>query len=79
MRSNIVIRQSVNGALRYAICAWGGHLTLTQINKFLKRMYRYHYTTVCNDFDNLLYNADRKLFTIMRKSHHCHSLSSPTN
>ena len=30
-------------------CAWGGHLTATQkgqINKFLKRTFRYHYTTI---------------------------------
>jgi len=44
----------------------------------LIRIYRYHYTTVCYDFDNLLHSADCKLFTSVRKSHHClHSLLPP--
>jgi len=59
--------------LRYAVCASGGHLTLTEkghVNKFLQRMYCYHYTAICYDFDNLLHSADRKLFTSVQKSHH---------
>jgi len=40
--------------------------------------YHYHYTTVCYDFDNLSHNADRKLYTSMRKSHHSlHSFLPP--
>ena len=67
--------------LRYAIFAWGGHVNLTQkaqINRYLKRMYRYHYTTVCYEFEDLLYSADHKLFTSMCKTQHClHSLLPP--
>jgi len=39
-------------------------------------MYRYYYTAVCYDFDNPMHNADRKLFTSMRKSHHSHPLKN---
>lgn len=69
-----VFNSLILSKIRYAICAWGGHLTTTQkgqINKFLKRMFRYHYTTVCHDFNSLLLKADTRLFASIRNSQHC--------
>ena len=60
--------------IRYALSAWGGHITEAnkgQINAFLRRMHRYGYVTVVYNIDDLICAVDAKLFSSMCKVHHC--------
>jgi len=60
--------------IRYALCAWGGHITEAnkgQINAFLRRMHRYGYVSAVYNIDDLICAADAKLFSSMCKVHHC--------
>ena len=59
---------------RYALCAWGGHITEAnkgQINAFLRLMHRYGYVSAVYNIDDLICAADAKLFSSMCKVHHC--------
>jgi len=60
--------------IRYALCAWGGHITEAnkgKINAFLHRMHRYGNVSAVYNIDDLICAADAKLFSSMCKVHHC--------
>jgi len=60
--------------IRYALCAWGGHITEAnkgQINAFLRRMHRYGYVSAVYNIDDLICAADAKLFSSVCIVHHC--------
>ena len=43
--------------IRYALCAWGGHITEAhkgQINAFLRRMHRYGYVSAMFNIDDMI-------------------------
>ena len=48
---------------RYALCAWGGHITEAnkgQINAFLRRMRRYGYVSAVYNIEDLICAADAR-------------------
>ena len=60
--------------LTYAISAWGGFCSASdvgRINSFLKRVVKYGFLTECSDFNSYLDQADLKLFKRMCHSDHC--------
>ena len=79
---DVVFHALILSKVRYAMCVYGGHLTVTQknrLNAFLCLMQRHRFTSEIYDIEAILSDIDFKLFNKMCNDTHCISSLLPCN
>jgi len=70
----VVLQSIVISKVMYALPAWGGYVSrenISRINKMLQKVRRYDFTSTLHCFEELLEQADDKLFSGTVCSNHC--------
>lgn len=69
----IIFHSLILSRILYALPAWGGHVSGSEIQKIdslLKKCKKYGYTTVAYKFEDILTDADDRLFNLAKRANH---------